>query len=50
MTTDQSAQDFLVPRLEDIDEVDLSEVQWVLVVEKEASYPLSKPLLFLMSP
>lgn len=39
ISTDHIDQDSLVPRLEDIDEVDLSEVQWVLIVEKEASYP-----------
>lgn len=29
------AQDVLIPRIEDIQNIDMSEVKWVLVIEKE---------------
>lgn len=29
------AQDVLIPRVEDIQDIDTSEVKWVLVIEKE---------------
>lgn len=37
------AQDVLVPRVEDIREIDMSDVKWVLILEKEVGAQDSMP-------